>query len=108
MMRRRGPQTGPTVGLRCAACGSLICSYYEYPPGSGVVHPRFDKRIRNVERISPDREPVEHAVFAFRCPERGCQRAHMLRGATVAESCRGGLRTGAQAVRLPDTDDRSD
>jgi hypothetical protein len=92
------------VKLRCASCGTWICSYYEYPAGSGLVHPRFDQRIRNVERISPDREPVEVAVFSFRCPRRSCQRAHLLRGATVATCCRDALRSGSEESVLPATD----
>jgi hypothetical protein len=104
VFRAKGPRAGTTVKLRCASCNTWICSYYEYPAGSGVVHPRFDKRIRNVERVSPDREPVEHAMFAFRCPRRGCQREHLLHGATVAACCRTALRAGAQEVVLPPAD----
>lgn len=103
-MRRKGPNAGPTVKLRCASCGTLVCNYYEYPRGSGVVHPRFDKRIRNVERISPDREPIETALFVFHCPKRSCQRAHVLRGASIAACCRPGLRAGAGDVTLPEDD----
>jgi hypothetical protein len=104
VFRAKGPRAGTQIKLRCANCGTWICSYYEYPAGSGVVHPRFDKRIRNVERISPDREPVEEALFVFRCPQRKCQRAHLLRGATVATCCRGGLRGTKHEVTLPDDD----
>ena len=102
--RTKGPRTGPQIELRCASCGTLVCKYYEYPQGSGVVHPRFDKRIRNVERISPDREPIETAVFAFHCPNRSCQRAHVLRGASIAVCCREALRRQAKDTTLPADD----
>jgi hypothetical protein len=104
MMRRKGPNAGPTIKLRCAACGTWVCNYYEYPRGSSVVHPRFDKRLRNVQRISPDREPIETAVFVFRCPKRSCQRAHVLRGASIAVCCREALRRQATEIALPDED----
>lgn len=104
MWRSKGPQTGEKIALRCAACGTQVCSYYEYPRGSGVVHPRFDKRIRNVERISPDREPIESAVFVFRCPRRSCQRAHVLRGAVISACCRTALRQRATDATLPADD----
>jgi hypothetical protein len=102
--RTKGPQTGPKVELHCASCDTWICSYYEYPRGSGVVHPRFDKRLKNVERISPDREPIETAVFVFRCPKRSCQRAHVLRGASIADCCRVALRRRAKQATLPADD----
>lgn len=102
--RGKGPQTGEKLALRCAACGTLVCHYYEYPRGSGVVHPRFDRRIGNVERISPDREPIETAVFVFHCPKRSCQRAHVLRGASIAECCRQALRRREKEVSLPADD----
>ena len=104
MMRRKGPNAGPTIKLRCAACGTWVCNYYEYPRGSSVVHPRFDKRLRNVERISPDREPIETAAFVFRCPKRACQRAHVLRGASITACCRDALRRQATEIALPDED----
>ena len=104
MMRRKGPNAGPTIKLRCAACGTWVCNYYEYPRGSSVVHPRFDKRLRNVERISPDREPIETAAFVFRCPKRSCQRAHVLRGASIAACCRVALRAQATETTLPEED----
>src|SRR3954447_568692 len=102
--RTKGPRTGPPIELRCASCGTLVCKYYEYPQGSGMVHPRFDKRIRNVERISPDREPIETAVFVFHCPKKSCQRAHVLRGASIAACCRDALRRQAKDATLPADD----
>jgi hypothetical protein len=104
MMRRKGPNAGPTVALHCASCGTWICNYYEYPSGSGVVHPRFDRRLRNVERISRDAEPIETAVFVFHCPKRSCQRAHVLRGASIARCCRTALVAHAKKAALPADD----
>ncbi len=103
-MRRKGPNSGPKLALHCASCGARICHYYEYPIGSGVVHPRFDRLLRNVERISPDRQPTETAMFVFHCPKKSCQRAHVLRGVSIAACCREALRRQAKDATLPADD----
>jgi hypothetical protein len=101
-MRRKGPQTGVPVRFRCASCDTWIATFYDYPPGSGEIYPRFDGHVKHLRRVSPDAVPFADAVFVFTCPRGSCQRAHLLRGEEIASLYVPAAARGAKGIALPD------